>query len=216
MATKKRIVHLLAVFCLSVLTVALTARVSTAASAPVTVTNTASNPVPVSVQGTGSVTGSVTVTNSASNPVPVTGTVTTQNAGGGAATQVGQSASNIVYLVCTSQIDNGNCASVFIGGAFKVPNGEALVITDLQFFGSLTLGSTLPTGTYVGIGLGPNPFGVNASFLAPTDPTGGFYGQVHLSTGIVFGPGSTPFAQSSGASEMQMATQLQGYLVPNQ
>ena len=41
-------------------------------SAPVTVVNTAANPVPVVQQGTSSITGSVTVNNTSGNPVPVT------------------------------------------------------------------------------------------------------------------------------------------------
>jgi hypothetical protein len=45
-------------------------------STPVQVMNDNSSPVPVSLQGTGSVTGSVTVSNTSANAVPVSGTVT--------------------------------------------------------------------------------------------------------------------------------------------
>lgn len=45
-------------------------------SAPVTVVNTAANPVPVVQQGTTSISGNVTVANTAANPVPVSGAVT--------------------------------------------------------------------------------------------------------------------------------------------
>jgi len=44
-------------------------------STPVQVMNTTSSPVPVTLQGTGSITGDVNVTNTSANPVPVTGAV---------------------------------------------------------------------------------------------------------------------------------------------
>jgi len=42
---------------------------------PVQVVNDSNAPVPVTLQGTGSITGSVTVSNTSANPVPVTGNV---------------------------------------------------------------------------------------------------------------------------------------------
>src|SRR4051812_44282751 len=46
------------------------------ANKPVTITNDATQPVPVAPQGTAKVAGTVTVDNGPSNPVPVQGTVT--------------------------------------------------------------------------------------------------------------------------------------------
>ena len=171
MATKKRILDLLEVFCLSVLTVPLTARVGGAAGAHVTVQNTASN------------------------PVPVTGTVTTQNVGRGAATLVGQLVSQLVSLVCTN-LTGGSC----VDGTqmtYTVPAGKVLVITDLQFNG-VGIGGE-PVGSLVFATLSYSPsFFVN--FAAPLDPNGHFYGQDQLTTGIVAPPGSAANVALSGAA----------------
>jgi len=170
MATKKSIVQLLAVFCLSVLTVALTARVSTA-GAPVTVTNTASNPVP------------------------------TQNVGGGAATHVGQPASSFVNLICdfANAPATGLCKTR--SGSFTVPNGEALIVTDAEFSGFvdntfankyvfLDLEATE----------GSNPITVVSSIDLSTlaDTAGHYAGQLHLTTGWVVPPGGSIFGVGAG------------------
>src|SRR5262249_51564348 len=91
LATKRRTIMkmfdnlLRLAFCVSVLAIALALSVLTSSSQAadpgppgglnVNVVNPPSHPVPVTLQGTGSVTGSVTVTNTATNPVPVNGSV---------------------------------------------------------------------------------------------------------------------------------------------
>jgi hypothetical protein len=209
MATKKRIVHLLAVFCLSVLTVVLTARVSSAAgSAPVTVVNTASSPVPVSVQGTGSITGSVTVTNPASNPVPVTGTVTISPS----TTHVGQPVSQLVSLICNA---NEPCLGAKFA-QFTVPDGKALVITDFRFKcqGLNTPGTYNNVELKVSATLGDNQVPFIQSF-ALADPNSFIAGLDHLTTGLVAAPGAV-VTIACDDSRGSSGGYVQGYLVPNQ
>jgi len=224
MATKLREVHhsLIAVLCLGVLAVALSAGSSSDAAPPtsnVNVVNTPSNPVPVSVQGTSSVTGSVTVTNPTSNPVPVsvqgtgsvTGSVTvtnpasnpvpTQNVGGGAATQVGQPVSKIVNLTCNN---NGTASCTVNGIPFAVPSGQALVITDVQWRVFHDTGDT--DFVFLSSILSSNSVSLPTVFAAPVSSTGIFGGQAHL------GPLSSVSAFSNGSGVVF----LQGYLVPNQ
>jgi hypothetical protein len=174
----------------------------TPGSAPVTVQNTSANPVPV----TGNVgiagTTNVTITNTA---VPI------QNVGGGAATHVGQVASEIVNLFCFAQ----SCFQIFPNGTrattnYAVPSAKALVLTDVQWGGT-----NLPTseaGLYFSVQLQVNGLPV-AFFSSTVDRVGDALGQAHLSTGVVVLPGSTIGLSlptlSSGAAIVQ------GYLVPN-
>jgi hypothetical protein len=186
----------------------------------VTVTNTSSNPVPVTgtvnvgsaVTGSVSITGtpSVSVTNTATNPVP------TQNVGGGAATQVGQPASNLVSLLCNSKgcfpIARNGTAS---GSKFSVPAGQALVITDVQW----VIESVRTQGSYDFTELHINS-AVVAIFSALVDATSVSAGQAHLANAAVVTPGNSvslfwPNADLPPTGEEPFGF-LQGYLVPNQ
>ena len=187
MATK-RIVHVIAVLCLSVLTVVLAARVSDAHGPP---------------EGF-----NVTVTNPASNPVQ------TQNVGGGAATQVGQRASKIVNLSCQELVNSGTCGSLS-GSAFTVPSGQALIVTDLQWGLSSANGQGNYDGIDINVGVGGSFTRVSSS-SAPVDAKGSCQGELHLATGIVVPPGGSVQVTSglSGAN-VSVGAFLQGYLVPN-
>ena len=154
--------------------------------------------MPVTVQGTGRVTGSVTVTNSTSNPVPVTGTVTTQIAGGGAATAAGQPVSKIVDLDCSRSPNVNVPVRCVVAGqdptsaaAFTVPSG--LVITDVQWEVQSTLAN--PQNQYDRIFLEQVVSGVNqmqlAVFHSLCDASGTFAGQSHLTTGVALPSGSS-------------------------
>src|SRR5262249_6962860 len=105
MATNQRIAHLIAIVCLSLLTVIPTVRLSYAAGAAVTVTNPSSSPVP------------------------------TQNVGGGAATHVGQPVSHLVSLDCRTSANSTKPCTGPDRNPFSPPAGKALVVTDVQFFG---------------------------------------------------------------------------------
>jgi len=219
MVTKWREVphSLIAVLCLSVLAVGLSVRVSGAAGPPsgldvnvtnnplpvsgsVAVTNTTSNPVPVTLQGTSSGSNNVTVTNPASNPVP------TQNVGGGAATQVGQPVSKIVNLICNN---NGTASCTTANGTFAVPSGQALVLTDVQW---RVFSDTIAQGNTDFVFVSSNSGSLPTVFAAPVSSTGIFGGQAHLTSGIVVGPLSSVSTFTNGNGVVF----LQGYLVPNQ
>ena len=197
-----------------------------AGSAPVTVANTplpvegtvnvgnfpASNPVTGSVNITG--TPNVNVVNTDSNPVP------TQNVGGGAATHMGQPASELVDLFCTPP----SCTQVFPDGhvtfgfpPFSIPTGKALVVTDIQF--NLRQ-SSAGQGNYDSLSLCVNgnctvPFGVGfplATFSALVDANGHARGERHLANGIVMA--GSPTIHASGTTDGSAT--IQGYLAPNQ
>ena len=157
-------------------------------------------PVPVSVQGTGSVTGSVTVTNLASNPVP------TQNVGGGAATQVGQPRSKIANLTCNN---NGTGSCTTANGTLAVPSGQALVITDVQW---RVFSDTIAQGNTDFVFVSSNGVSLPTLFAAPISSTCVFGGQAHLTSGVVVAPRSSVSTFSTGNGVVF----LQGYLVPNQ
>ncbi len=152
----------------------------------------------------------VTVTNTTSNPV------LTQNVGGGAATQVGQPASNLLGLLCNSKgcfpIARNGTAS---GSKFSVPAGQALVITDVQW----VFETTRTQGSYDFTFLQINSKDV-AVFSAPIDPSSISAGQAHLANAAVITPGNTvslnwPNAELPPAGEEPFGF-IQGYLVPNQ
>ncbi len=175
----------------------------TPGSAPVTVQNTSANPVPVT--GNVGITGTtnVTITNTA---VPI------QNVGGGAATHVGQVASEMVNLFCFAQ----SCLQIFPSGMrattnYAVPSAKALVLTDVQW-GATNL-PTSDAGLYFSVQLQVNGLPV-AFFSSTVDRVGDAFGQAHLGSGIVVLPGNTiglslPTLSSGSAI-------VQGYLVPNQ
>ena len=196
MAIEKFSVHqsLVGLLYVGVLTVVLSIPASsTAAPVQTVIVNPPSSPVPVS--------GSVAVTNPASNPVQ------TQNVGGGATTQVGQLASKIVNLVGSGcnpfSISNSGSTA-----AFSVPSGQALVITDVQWY----VPSGASTGQYDSLGIFTEPGGITFSVSALTDSNFIAAGQLHLGTGIVSPSGSTISGQRCGGGTIHM----QGYLVPNQ
>jgi hypothetical protein len=146
-----------------------------------------------------------TVINTAANPVP------TQNVGGGAATQVGQPAGKLVNLLCIGSAPGPGCFQIFPDGStggsvFSVPSGQALVITDAQWF---RLGLT--PGVYGSVGPSVNGT-LLAFFTALSDASGIASGQSHLGTGVVVAPGNTITVSLVGGG----SAHLQGYLVPNQ
>jgi hypothetical protein len=216
------------VMCVSVL--ALTS--SRALAAPVSV-NVVNPTLPVTVgnfPASQAVSGTVSVSNFPAFPAtqPVSGTVTvgnattspvpTQNVGGGAATEVGQPASNLVNLACFPSGGTifGNCEQfssngAFLPGPYSVPTGKSLVLTDVEWalFNS-PVGSTTIWGVQVN--------GAQAAFATAFGDSGGLAtGQLHFATGIVAATGTTITATTG----TQMApgnnsfTYMQGYLVPN-
>jgi len=125
----------------------------------------------VSVSNLPSVSGTVNVGNTASSPVP------TQNVGGGAATQVGQPASNLVNLACfpSGGTINGNCEQfssngTFLPGPYLVPSGKVLVLTDVDWalfnspIGSTTTAIVAATGTTITATTGTQMAAGNNSF----------------------------------------------------
>ncbi len=208
---------------LSVLAVALSVPTSSRAVDPgpisglnVTVTNTTSNPVPVTgtvsvgntLTGSVSITGtpSVNVANTSSSPVP------TQNAGGGAATHLGQTASKLINLTCFGGAVGGDCLQTLptgsLGPVFTVPADQVLVITDLEFQ-VLSAQVTPSPGVYLTVVLTVNG-NVVAMFASPEDSTSAAYGHEHMTTGIVAAGGASISVFGPGTSFVQ------GYLVPNQ
>jgi hypothetical protein len=198
----------------TVLTAALNVPASRAAGPPSGLDVNVVNTMPVPVQGNMTVGGSVGITGTAN--VNVTNTVPTQNAGGGAATQVGQPASKLVSLLCNSkgcfQIARDGKAG---GSLFSVPAGEALVITDVQWINE----SLRTPGSYAFTELDVNGAGV-AIFSALVDATGVWAGQAHLATGAVITSGNTVSVAWLSANlppgGAEPFAYLQGYLAPNQ
>ena len=192
-------------------TVAVTGNV--AATGTVAATQSGAWSVGISGTPTVNVTGPVTATQSGTWNVGITNTPTvnlgnavlpTQNVGGGAATQVGQLASKLVNLICPA---NSACFQILPNGfqfstAYTVPNGEALVITDVQYSGN-GIG-----GQYNITHLQSNNFTV-ATFGALADSSGFSFASIRLGTGIVITPGNP--ISILGAGGMQ----IQGYLVQN-
>ena len=111
-----------------------------AGSAPVTVVNTMANPVPVTSQGTSSITGSVSVTNTNANPVPVTGSVNIS--GTPNVTVVGGSVNVGTTVIADFEADNLDSSqhkfgpfdiSKFSRIRFRVTaNGTGTVVADIE------------------------------------------------------------------------------------
>ena len=142
--------------------------------------------------------------NPASNPVQ------TQNVGGGAATQVGQPVSKVVNLVCFMNNGANVCALNGFAPQYVVPAGEALVITDAQWFSF----SPLPQGSYDGVIIQQTGSDYALSLSSLVDSNETVAGQARLATGVVVPPGNAPVAlQRSGF--LRGNVWLQGYLVPN-
>jgi len=118
---------------------------------------------------------------------------------------VGQPASKLVNL-CQSV--GGTCQTSL--GSYSVPAGEALVITDIEW----NAPSNAQQGGFDDLIVQSNGATL-ALFSNLVDRYSIFAGQVHLTTGIVFPPGSTPNV-STGSGEPGLSVNLQGYLVPNQ
>jgi hypothetical protein len=107
----------------------------------------------------------------------------------------------------------GGMVSLRWYSAISVPAGEALVITDSQWYAQASTGP----GTYAWITLfETNPLTNLAVFPALVDALGFFAGQFHLTTGLVVRPGSSVIAGSPETQQPDQFVYLQGYLVPNQ
>lgn len=144
--------------------------------------------------------------NGTANVNVTNGTLPTQNTGGGAATQVGQAASELVNLLCFTD----SCFQVFpdgtqSGSTYSIPSGKDLIITDAQWN---ALGGFGAAGNYVPESLVVNGHGVT-TLWSQQDTLGNAGGQAHLGTGIVVASGST--IRALGGS-----VHFQGYLVPHQ
>jgi hypothetical protein len=152
-----------------------------------------------------------TVINTSSNPVPM------QNVGGGAATHLGQTGSHFVNLLCMKSLSENGCFNNVVagGGLYSIPNGEDLVVTDVQFEGALP--SPGP-GEHGFLRLNVNG-GIVASFSALSDSESFYCGQDHLTAGIVIPAGNTltvSGGSSAGGINAQVTVWLQGYLIPTQ
>jgi len=109
----------------------------------VTVTNTPANPVPVTLQGSGSVTGSVAITNTSANPVPVTGTVGINPA----ANAVSISGTPSVSISSMPATSSGDRTSVVSSGSttFNGVVSQPVENKDLTQFKMVKLVITAPT-----------------------------------------------------------------------
>lgn len=148
------------------------------------------------------------VVNTPSRPVP------TQNVGGGAATGVGQPVSNIVNLICQ---DTNFCGLAESSGTvFSVPSGKSLVLTDVQWRGTVPA-TTVAPGNYASLEIveksatSGTPLAILSALVDGADICAG---QAHLATGVVVRAGSNILAALSGIGTGTFF--LQGYLVPNQ
>jgi hypothetical protein len=186
-------------------------------SAPVTVVNTPANPVPVRLQGTGTISGSVNAVQSGSWSVGVTNTVAVKNS-----EDPGRSPFSARLNVGTAQASclvlSGNYQSCdFTGGFPVVPAGKRLVITD--FSGQ----SFAPSGCFVvEISLstsneGGGNFGNPITYAIPHQSRLPELFNFHERMLAFVEPGSSPFltvtASCPGLSVGQQIATISGYFV---
>lgn len=187
----------------------------------VLVVNPTASPVPVTLQGTGSVTGTVTVANNPMNvsvtnsSLNVSGTVAVTNPAGnpipvavtpGALTQLGQPASNLVTLVCESP----PCTRMMPDGStvpFSVPANQRLIVTDISWQGD-SVGQGLLQTMVLSAGGSNGPFVWFGGALP--DQLGIVSKSERLAAGIAFSV--VPFASHAGGHVRFI--RLYGYLVP--
>jgi len=185
------------VLCMSVLAFAIGVPPTRAAGPPsgldVNVVNTPSNPVPVTLQGTSTVSGNVAVTNTPNVNVVNTPTV-----------NVGNSLKPSQLVAVTSNVGNTGISCHATGGnpvsgataidllqnadatssSFSIPNGKVLVITDAQAI-AISLGSAGHEAQAALIRVGTGGTNSIAEVHGPLDSGGRLAGAFTFPTGAV-------------------------------
>jgi len=203
-----------------------------AADENVLVVNPSSKPVPVSIQGTSTVTGSVTVTNT---PLGVSGSVAATQSGTwnvnatlnnsptnpARVINISQVAANIIELHCFTH-RGGSRSDICIrvspegrnAGVFTVPEGQLLVITQLDV--TLTPVPELPTPSTVEIEFGHDTaaaiaggsFGTTNVWLV-TNAQGPLQ-QLKFTPGLTMASGHQFYYEAVTETEME----IYGFLTP--